>query len=124
MPAETRAMRGRLAMVVLVAAAGCSPGRGNDEEWKSKPVGVRLERWEQFPDSCIGRFIAQTPMHRSITLQLEAADSRGEIEITPELNADSVKVGDAFDFLLTETRCRGVSQWRIREQPPWTSAVR
>jgi hypothetical protein len=123
MPINARAARERLAIIIVICIAGCSSGSENDDEWTSKPIGVGLARWEQFPDSCIGKFVAKTPMHRSITLQLEAADSNGSIEITPELRADSVKTGDAFDFLLTETRCRGVARWRIREQPPWTSAV-
>jgi hypothetical protein len=123
MPINARAVRERTAIFIFIWIAGCSAGRENDEEWSSKPVGVRLARWEQFADSWIGKFVARTPMHRSITLQMEAADSNGSIEVTPELRADSVKAGDVFDFLLTETQCRGVARWRIREQPPWTSAV-
>ena len=103
--------------ILIVCLACSSSGCSKDDEWVSQPVRMRLAEWQQFADSCVGKFTASTPLGRAIALELVIADSSGGIEVTPEVRTNAVSVGDRFDFLLTESRCWAVRRWRVREQP-------
>jgi hypothetical protein len=101
----------------IVCLAGLSASCADDDKWVSQPVRMRLAAWQQFADSCVGRFTATTPLGRAIALELVIGDTTGGIEVTPEVRAENISVGDHFDFLVTETRCGAVRRWRVREQP-------
>jgi hypothetical protein len=101
----------------IVCLVGLSASCADDDKWVSQPVRMRLAAWQQYADSCVGRFTATTPLGRAIALELVVNDTTGGIEVTPEVRAENISVGDHFDFLVTETRCRAVRRWRVREQP-------
>jgi hypothetical protein len=117
MPTGARVIRGRTFYMLMVCLAGLSPGCARDDEWVSRPVRMNLAEWRQFADSCVGKFTAATPLGRAIALELVIADSTGGVEVTPEVSAKTISVGDRFNFLLTESRCWAVRKWRVREQP-------
>ena len=112
-----RITRARVSCTLIVCLASLSAGCSSDDEWVSQPVRMRLAEWQQFADSCVGKFTATTPLKRAIALELVIADSTGSTEVTPEIRSYAVSVGDRFDFLLTESRCWAVRRWRVREQP-------
>jgi hypothetical protein len=116
MSTGARITRERVLYMLIVCLTSLSAGCSSDDEWVSQPVRMRLAEWQQFADSCVGKFTATTPLSRAIALELVIADSTGGVEVAPEVRANAVSVGDRFDFLLTESPCWAVQRWQVREQ--------